>query len=119
MRSSPKWFESVAATAKVATGPAFYDSAQPGGLRYTDRSIVYYLPDPCGEGRVVGHDLQLVPELAEIHADVRSRHGQVRAWYTITVRLGKYSTPNHRLLESYRSCVLYYDSYKTARIFLA
>jgi hypothetical protein len=32
---------------------------------------------------MVGHDLQLVPELAEIHADVRSRHGQVRAWYTI------------------------------------
>jgi len=64
---------------------AFSDSAHPGD--YTDRSIVYYLPDPCGEGRVVGHDLQLVPELAEIHADVRSRHGQISAWYTITVRI--------------------------------
>jgi hypothetical protein len=52
--------------------------------RYTDRGEVYYLPDASGEGRVVGHDLQLVPELAEIHADVRSCHGQVRAWYTIT-----------------------------------
>jgi hypothetical protein len=80
--------------------------------------VVYYLPDTCGEGRMVGHDLQLVPELAEIHANVRSRHGQIRAWYTITVRIldnGNWSTPHHR---SGVLFTFYYDSYKTARIFL-